>query len=224
MMKNINWSEFSPKEFEQICCRLLELTGFTNVEWFGRSGGDKGRDIVAIKIEEPLPSLQRKTTWVVQCKRYLSKPPSKAEISEFLASTREHKPDSVLLIASCTFTADFKDWIKSIKSEYRFDIFVWEERDLHREIKKNWSEISKAFPKLLNRGEEVILYRINPSEDHYFGCDEYLELEIVVRDKSSYKEAVNYLNEFLTFVNTNDFIFWQDDDDSKNGDTDNAPF
>ena len=225
MKKNINWSDFSPEEFEQICCTILELNDFKNVQWYGRSGGDKGRDIVTTKIEEPLPSLQKMTKWVVQCKRYLSKPPSKGEISEFLASAREHKPDNVLLIATCTFSADVKDWITSIKSEYQFNIFVWEERDLQREIIKYWSVISEAFPKLHSQGDEVVLYRIQPADDHYFGCDEYVELEIVVRNKSSYEEAVNYLNEFLTFVKTNEFILLQDDDDdSEDGETDDAPF
>jgi hypothetical protein len=213
MKKNINWGEFSPEEFEQICCTILELNDFKNVQWYGRSGGDKGRDIVATKIEEPLPSLQKMTKWVVQCKRYLSKPPSKGEISQFLASAREHKPDNVLLIATCTFSADIKDWVTSIKGEYQFNIFVWEERDLQRELLKNWSEVCEAFPKLRNQGDEVMLYRVQHS-DHYFGCDEYLELEIMVRNQNSYEEAVNYLNEFINFVKTNEFILLHEDDET----------
>ena len=48
----IDWKRVSAEEFEKLCTELLELNGFENIQWYGSGGGDKGRDIVATKIEE----------------------------------------------------------------------------------------------------------------------------------------------------------------------------
>jgi hypothetical protein len=65
----VEWSQISPDEFEKLCAELLELSGFGNIEWFGKGGGDKGRDLIASRIEERLPGIRRETKWLVQCKR-----------------------------------------------------------------------------------------------------------------------------------------------------------
>src|SRR2546423_10571216 len=50
---DISWSQLKPKQFEQLCCLILEANDFTDIQWFGESGNDKGRDILAKKIEFP---------------------------------------------------------------------------------------------------------------------------------------------------------------------------
>src|SRR5262249_10810493 len=115
---DFSWSTLSPKEFEQLCLLILELTGFTDIQWYGESGGDKGRDIVAKKTENPLPTIQRSLKWVIQCKRYVSKPPTKDDIASFLTAAREHKPDCVLLIITNTLSSNTKDWFDSISHDY----------------------------------------------------------------------------------------------------------
>jgi hypothetical protein len=46
----INWTRINPEEFEKFCAELLELNGFENLQWYGKGGADKSRDIVATKI------------------------------------------------------------------------------------------------------------------------------------------------------------------------------
>src|SRR5215475_8838548 len=105
---NFSWSTLTPKEFEQLCCLILEENDFTEIQWFGESGGDKGRDIVAKKSENPLPNIQRSQKWIIQCKRYISKPPTKDDIASFLTSAREHKPDCVFLLITNTLSSNTK--------------------------------------------------------------------------------------------------------------------
>ena len=43
----INWEKLNPEGFEKFCYHLLELNDFSNIQWHGTSGDDKGRDLVA---------------------------------------------------------------------------------------------------------------------------------------------------------------------------------
>ena len=40
----INWKNLTRIEFEELCYILLEQNSIKNLEWYGRSGGDRGRD------------------------------------------------------------------------------------------------------------------------------------------------------------------------------------
>src|SRR6266700_1912434 len=82
-----DWSQLTPAEFEQVCYRLLEAAGFKNLRWYGKAGGDKGRDIVGEKTEHPLPGTERLSHWVVQCKRYLKGQTSKSGSRRWTATT-----------------------------------------------------------------------------------------------------------------------------------------
>src|SRR6266567_1300616 len=172
-----DWSQLTPAEFEQVCYRLLEAAGFKNLRWYGKAGGDKGRDIVGEKTEHPLPGTERLSHWVVQCKRYLKGQPSKGELKEFLASATEHRPDSVLVIVSTTFSPDIKEWIKAVDRDYPFDIHTWEEMDLQRELARHRAEISVDFPRLYGTGETILFYAMSRNE-YQFACNEFEEVYI----------------------------------------------
>jgi len=43
----IDWQKTTPKDFGSLCAQLIELNGFTNVQWYSGSGGDKGSDFIA---------------------------------------------------------------------------------------------------------------------------------------------------------------------------------
>jgi hypothetical protein len=43
----ITWSQLTPTEFEKLCSLILEANDFTDIKWYGKSGGDKGRDLTA---------------------------------------------------------------------------------------------------------------------------------------------------------------------------------
>ena len=156
----INWQKVDPTEFEQLCAELLEFNGFSNVKWCGRSSGDKGRDIAATKLDEPLPGSQRQQNCVVQCKRYLSRPPNKNEIVSFLISAKEHSPDCALPITTATLTPDVKDWSLKVGLQYPFQVFIWEKLDLEREVAKHRSKLTIDID-LDHSGEEPAVFLSN---------------------------------------------------------------
>jgi hypothetical protein len=208
---NISWSQLKPKEFEQLCCLILEANGFTDVRWFGESGNDKGRDILAKKLESPLPSIEKIANWVVQCKRYISKPPNKDDIASFLTATREHKPDNVLIAVTNTLSSNTKDWLESIRSDYPFQIYLWEERDLLREVYKHKRHISERLPKIYSQSDSVYFYHLRGNEIH-FACNEFEEISIVVMNHGETGEgdidrAREHVAEFIQFLKHNDVEF-----------------
>lgn len=204
----ISWSQIKPKEFERLCYLILEANGFSDIEWFGESGGDKGRDIVARKAEFPLSSIQRNTKWVVQCKRYVAKPPSKTDVASFLVSAREHKPDSVLIIVTNTLSPDTKDWLHSVREDYPFQIYLWEESDLGREIHTHKRQIVERFPRIFSKSDPVFFYHLKGNEIH-FACNEFDEISIVVMNKNESKKedvrrAREEVAEFIQFLKQNE--------------------
>jgi HJR/Mrr/RecB family endonuclease len=208
------WSQLTPNDFEKLCGLLLEKLGFTNIQWYGKSGGDKARDFIAMKEDSPLPSSKRIAKWVVQCKRYVTKPPSKRDIQSFFYDALEHNPDNVLLIVTNTLAANTKDWIEAVRQtrQYPFDIHYWEELDLEREIARNRSWISERLPGVLSQPNPVILEEVNQKQKYVFSSPQIREIKIVVFNKASEKKAKEDVMEFIRFLRENDVTFsWQDD-------------
>jgi len=207
----ISWSKLKPKEFEQLCCLILEANDFTDIQWFGESGNDKGRDILAKKVESPLPDVRRNAKWVVQCKRYVSKPPKKDDIASFLTSAREHKPDNVLVALTNTLSSNTKDWLESVRRDYPFQIYLWEERDLLREIHKHKRHISERLPQIYSQSDPVFFYHMIGNEVR-FSCNEFEEIDIVVINhgetrKGDIERARETVAEFIEFIKQNEVEF-----------------
>jgi HJR/Mrr/RecB family endonuclease len=158
----INWTRVNPSEFEKFCAEILELNGFENLQWYGKGGADKARDIVATKMEAPLPGIRRTRTWVVQCKRYVRAKIGKQDINEFLIAAREHDPDAVLLIVTTTLTSGVRDWIEAVRKDYKFEIFTWEERDIEREFQRHGKKLSVKPPIIPQKEQPVLFYETNP--------------------------------------------------------------
>jgi Restriction endonuclease len=207
----INWSQITPTQFEELCSVILEAMKFTDIKWYGKSGGDKGRDITAKREESLLPSTKRMAKWVVQCKRYVTKPPTKRDVQSFLDDAEEHSPDHVLLIVTNTLSADTKDWIETVKRnhKYRFDIEYWEELDLDRQTTFYSSQIWERLPEVFSQAtpltvEEVVKKRF------VFSCREVDQIEIVAFDKPSKKKAREDVIEFINFLRANNVDYdWQ---------------
>lgn len=208
----ITWSQITPTQFEELCSVILEAVGFTDIKWYGKSGGDKGRDLTAKKEESPLPSTKRMAKWVVQCKRYVTKPPTKRDVQSFLDDAEEHSPDNVLLIVTHTLSANTKDWIETVKRnrKYRFDIEYWEELDLERETTNYRSQISERLPGVLSQAAPLNVEEVIKKKQYVFSCREVDQIEIVALDKPSLKKAREDVIEFINFLRDNNVDFdWQ---------------
>ncbi|MEV5038875.1 restriction endonuclease [Peribacillus frigoritolerans] len=70
----IDWTSVDPKHFEKFVYYTVSKLGYRNREWFGRGGGDRGRDVLAYSFEELPFNLGYQRKWIFQCKRWLKFP------------------------------------------------------------------------------------------------------------------------------------------------------
>jgi len=208
----IEWSQISPEQFEKLCAELIELYGFSNIEWFGKGGGDKGRDLIAFRLEEPLPGVRRQAKWLIQCKRYTRKRISKLDVEAFLVAAKEHSPDTALLIVATTLTPDVRDWLRSVRDQYRFEIILWEERDLEREIRRYRERLS-IVPTLRPRSEDSVLFYPMRSYDRIYMSNEIEEVGFYVVSHSDPSDDVRRIRKFVDFLRNNEVHFQGDDND-----------
>ena len=201
-----NWNGITPREFEELCRDLLSKMGFTDIQWYGHSGTDKGRDIICHKCESPISGSIRTQTWVVQCKRLTASRISKATILDWLASCEEHNPSNVLLILTHVLSANLRDWLKGISHKYSFDIYVWGEDTLKEHLYKHKTILRKYFPALSKTGKRVVFYEMN-SGYMDIACNDIDEAYIRVMNADNYREAVEKAKELIDFIKTNDIVF-----------------
>ena len=200
------WDNLTAAEFEEFCYHLLEFNKFKNLKWYGKGGGDKGRDILATKIEQPLEGTELQQRWVIQCKHYKKAKISKGLISEWLAACREHKPDKALLIVSGQMSASIKDWLHSIQSEYQFDILTWEKADLNQQYSRFGSKLCKLFPQLPKLPRPIRMYPVDHDE-YLICCDGFDEVGIQVWNAGDKRTAMKWAAEFINFIKANNFRF-----------------
>ena len=202
----VNWNNISPTEFEELCYYLIELNNFTNIQWFGKGGGDRGRDILCEEILNPLKNITISNKWLIQCKRYTTKKITKTDISDALNSAREHNIDCFLLAITDTLSSDLKDWINSIQIDYKFKIVLWEDLDIKREITRNLSIIASHFPDLVKSNEVVEFYEVSESGKTYY-CNEFDEVGIHIMNDYGEEKNIEWINEFIQFIKANDIKF-----------------
>ena len=204
------WSQITPTEFEKLCNLILKANKFTDIQWHGKSGGDKGRDFTAKKEESPLSSTKRIRKWVIQCKRYVTKPPTKRDIESFLTDAREHRPDNVLIMITNTLTSNTRDWLDSVRQNYNFRIDLMEELELEEEIDLNKARISERLPRVLSQTDPVIAEEVIKKKQYVFSIRGVDQIEIVALDKPSLKKAREDMIEFIKFLRANEVDFdWQ---------------
>ena len=210
----IKCDDITHRQFEELCYELMEANGFKNIEWFGKGGADKGRDLTAVKYDEPLSGIQKERRWVVQCKRYIKAPPNKTEIEGFLVAAREHSPDVVLLIITNTLSANLKDWLKSVKPAYEFEIFTWEEKDLEREIAKNRSNLRTQVKVIPRVGEPTYFFKSEtPGVVYMSNSDEFEELGFYILNDYGPKGNAEWLRQFVDYIRHNEIEFEINDTD-----------
>ena len=210
----INWEKISPTEFEELCYELMALLGFKNIKWYGKGGSDKGRDLTADKIEEPISGIQKESNWIIQCKRYTKAAITKSEIESFLCAAREHAPDSVLLILTNTLSSNVKDWFDVVRKDYSFEIYIWEEKDLQREIARHRNSLQTKVEVIPTPGEATQFYDMHSSGKTYMcdvpGLD---ELGFYIMNDYGPKGNAKWLNEFVEYIRHNEIEFYIEDDE-----------
>ena len=217
----IDWTSLTPSEFEELCYSLVEANGFKELRWYGKGGGDKGRDIIAKKEVAYTERTRILESWIIQSKRYTAQPPGIPQISSFLEQCREHKPDNVLIVISNTLSSSTKDWINSVRQDYRFRIHLWEEMDLIHEMKSHRSFLSPKSEDILKQMAlpPNIPIRFHPSEMppvHYStDSEEFEELGIYILNDYGHKKNIEWIRGFVEYLRNHDIAFDVDDEDEE---------
>lgn len=115
----INWSDINPRYFEKFIYFLLGREGYRNISWYGRGGGDGGRDVAATTYEELPFGLGYERKWIFQCKKW-SKMPSPGNILNECAKAKQHKPDFWVLAIPVNATANMIDYFNNLGDSYNF--------------------------------------------------------------------------------------------------------
>ncbi|MDD2272052.1 MAG: restriction endonuclease [Desulfuromonadaceae bacterium] len=202
-----DWKKLSPALFEKLCAAVLGKIGFVNIQWFGEAGSDKGRDIIAERTDCPVPGVERRERWMIQCKRYTQTKLSKSELKELLDSALEHTIDSLLIIVTTSVSANLRDWFSSASENYPFKTYIWEEIDFRKQVIKQKSELLETIPELSAGRDPLWLYQRDNIEIH-LGCNEFEGVEIVVFNAEDIDEAKARASEFIRYLQANGFEWW----------------
>lgn len=119
----INWDTINSSNFEKFTFHALSVLGFNNRVWYGKGGGDQGRDIVATRYEELPFNLGYNRKWIFQCKRWKSMPSSNILLTE-ISTASQHNIDFWVLVIPVQPTSSQLDFLRNIEKNYPFKIIV----------------------------------------------------------------------------------------------------
>lgn len=135
---DLDFNDLSGVNFEHLVLSLLlEDSEFIHPEHYG-GGGDRGRDIVAIK---QVGKVSEK--WYFQCKRY--KRIEYSQLEKELEKIHQHsiedpdfRPDGIVFAISCTVSAKTKDKIKKRAKEMGMcKPHFWTKQELNARVRKS---------------------------------------------------------------------------------------
>jgi len=156
----LDWDALNDQDFEELCYDILNMSDFHNLEWFGRGGGDRGRDITCIKTDLILGNIKRETMYLVQCKKYVARPPSPSDLNDTIAWADAHKPHVLLIMVSNTLRPSTRDWLSKIRKDKLYEILVYEEKDFEDFLEKNEDLYKRHF----ERKEKKPIIEVTTSE------------------------------------------------------------
>ncbi|WP_017154366.1 restriction endonuclease [Bacillus bingmayongensis] len=132
----MDWNSINPRHFEKFIFHVLGKKGFKNREWFGRGGGDKGRDVVAKYYVELPFNLGYEQKWIFQCKR-VKKMPQQSQVYNEIATAKQHHPDAWVLVTPHNPTANFYDYLHSLEQSMGFKLIVFSLAELEEIVHEN---------------------------------------------------------------------------------------
>ncbi len=155
--KLLDWDRLTDKDFEELCFVFLSKTGFENIEWFGQAGNDRGRDIKCTKTQIILENFTKVIQYLVQCKKWVSRPPEPEDLNDTIAWADAHNPDVLVIMVSNTLTGNTKDWIKLIQKKKAYSIILYEEINFKGFFDNHQDIYAKFFETKQSRVDEDYL-------------------------------------------------------------------
>ena len=142
---SLDWDRLTDQDFEELCYDFLSKSGFENIEWYGRGGNDRGRDIKCAKSEIVFENFRKTTNYLVQCKKWVSRPPEPSDLNDTIAWADAHRPNALIIMVSNTLTGNSKDWLKEIEKNKSYAIYLYEELNFKNFLERNKDTFEKYF-------------------------------------------------------------------------------
>lgn len=127
-------------------------------------------------------------------------------MAESLHAAREHDIDFFLLAITETLQSSFRDWIDSIRGDYRFEIIIWDDLELRREVRSHFSVIADQFSALVKQKNVVNFYEVADSGKSYF-CNEVDEVGFYIMNDYGREGNIKWIKEFIAFIRENEISF-----------------
>ncbi|MCG7928941.1 MAG: restriction endonuclease [Candidatus Thiodiazotropha lotti] len=153
LQEQLNFSEISPVDFENLIFHLLDEMGFSNLVWRkggeGNSATDGGRDLEAT-FWTVLPAASKEEKYWFEVK-HRKKQLEKSQIqSTILNAAGNNLKDNVVIITNKTISNPTLDWINDFQSTHKTpQISVWQGHDLEILLRKNPRTLAKLLPSSL---------------------------------------------------------------------------
>lgn len=143
--KMIDWSLIDDKQFEFLCCDLLEsLDNFENVSRMG-GPGDLKRDITATERIKSTFGVEY-FKWLVQCKHYGKTKINPSEIPELINAISTHGAKGLLLITCSELTPSLKIHLEKYNDNPSIPYKVhWIEKNKLEELLKSNEKIKNKY-------------------------------------------------------------------------------
>lgn len=146
IVNKLNWSLIDDKQFEDLCCDLLEsLDNFENVKKMGGGAGELKRDITTTeKIITHFGPEYRK--WLVQCKHYNKRKVNPDDLDGLFEAIPAHDSDGVLVMTSNELTPGAKRVLEKFdKNEKTPFKAKWIERNYLEKLLEENQKIFKRY-------------------------------------------------------------------------------
>ncbi len=134
----LNWENLGPVDFERLIYSLISAEeGYENPEWLMKTNApDRGRDLSVVRVVSDALSGMSRLRVVIQCKHWLDRSVSVADVSEVkeqMSLWGEPRVGVLVIATSGRFTADAVAWIeRHNSSDSALRIEMWPESHLER--------------------------------------------------------------------------------------------
>ncbi len=153
LQEQLDFSEISPVDLENLVFHLLDEMGFSNLSWRkggeGNSATDGGRDLEAT-FWTVLPAASKEEKYWFEVK-YRKKQLEKSQVQgTVLNAAGNNSKDNVVIVTNKTISNPTLDWIKDFQNTHKTPcISVWQGHDLELLLRKNPRTLAKFLPSSL---------------------------------------------------------------------------
>jgi len=142
-VRPIHFEDFGGAEFERLVLAYHVRAGWQEVQWYGQTGSDQGRDIIAIEPFDDRPP--RRT--VIQCvnRDNLTKTKAEDDIRKAVkASTGP--PDAFKFVCRGDVSASRRDWIVGVaKAACVQHIVIWSGVEFEEQLRIRADDVLRRF-------------------------------------------------------------------------------